>query len=71
MKGAKPIDHNSIGSKDIRRLGDEVESIKRLLILYFIKNGSSSEEIGLALGVDSSVIRKMIPSSAIKKFEGR
>ncbi len=42
--------------------------IKRLLILLLLKLGSSSEELGLALDVDSSAIRKMIPGRSIKKL---
>ena len=45
----------------------EFNDIKRLLILLLLKLGSSSEELGLALGVDSSVVRKMIPARSIKK----
>lgn len=47
----------------------ELESIKRLLILLLLKLGASSEEIGSALGVDSSVVRKMLPIRSIKKIE--
>jgi len=46
----------------------EFNDIKRLLILLLLKLGSSSEEVGLALGVDSSVVRRMIPARSIKKF---
>jgi hypothetical protein len=48
----------------------EDDSVKRLLILLLLKLGSSSEEIGAALGVDSSMIRKMIPVKSVKKIEG-
>lgn len=46
----------------------ENEEIKRLLILLLLKLGSTSEEIGLALGVDSSAIRHMMPTRKIKKI---
>ena len=42
---------------------DTLEDIKRLLILLLLKLGSDSGEIGEALDVDSSVIRKMMPTS--------
>ncbi len=46
----------------------ELDEIKRLLILLLLKLGSSSEELGLALGVDSSLVRRMIPTRSIKKL---
>jgi hypothetical protein len=48
---------------------NDSESIKRLLILLLLKFGATSQEIGAALGVDSSVIRKMLPIRSIKKVE--
>ncbi len=47
----------------------EVESVKRLLILLLLKLGATSQEIGAALGIDSSAIRKMLPIRSIKKIE--
>ena len=47
----------------------ELESIKRLLILLLLKLGATSQEIGAALNVDSSAIRKMLPIRSIKKIE--
>jgi len=47
----------------------EDESVKRLLVLLLLKLGSTSGEIGAALGVDSSAIRKMFPVSSVKKIE--
>ena len=46
---------------DIEELSNEVESIKRLLILMLVRSGATSIEISQALGVDSSTVRKMIP----------
>lgn len=48
----------------------ELEGIERLLILLLVKLGTSSKEIGLALAVDSSLIRKTFPVKDIKKFKG-
>lgn len=45
-----------------------LEEIKRLLILLLIKLDSNSEEIATALQVDSSVVRRMIPSRQIKRI---
>jgi hypothetical protein len=46
----------------------QLEDIKRLLILLLVKLGSPSEEIALALQVDSSLIRRTIPTRRVKKF---
>jgi len=47
---------------------EQLDEIKRLLVLLLLKLGSTSEEIALALGVDSSAVRKMIPARQIKKI---
>ena len=44
----------------------ELEAIKNLLILNLIKIGATSEEIGRAVKVDSSVIRRMFPMKKTK-----
>ena len=44
----------------------ELENIRRLLVLLLVKLGTSSEEIGLALGIDPSAIRKWLPMKKIK-----
>ena len=46
----------------------QLEDIKRLLVLLLMKLGSPSEEIALALGVDSSAVRKLIPGRKVKKI---
>lgn len=45
----------------------QLADIKRLLVFLLLKLGASSEEIGLALEVDSSAIRRMIPTRNITK----
>ncbi len=47
----------------------ELEAVKRLLILLLLKLSATSQEIGAALGTDSSVIRKMMPIKSVKKIE--
>lgn len=47
---------------------DVLEDIKRLLILLLMKLGSDSGEIGMALNVDSSLIRRMISTKEVKKL---
>lgn len=46
----------------------QLEDVKRLLVLLLMKLGSPSEEIALALQVDSSAVRKLIPSRKVKKI---
>ncbi len=45
----------------------ELVSIKKLLILISIKSGAKSEEIGRAVGIDSSTVRKMFPMRKTKE----
>ena len=45
-----------------------MEAVKRLLILLLLKLGSTSDEIAMALDVDSSVIRKMMAVRKVKKI---
>jgi hypothetical protein len=46
----------------------QLEDIRRLLVLLLMKLGSPSEEIALALNVDSSAVRKLIPGRKVKKI---
>jgi hypothetical protein len=46
----------------------QLEEIKRLLVLLLMKLGSPSDEIALALQVDSSAVRRLIPGRKIKKI---
>lgn len=46
----------------------QLTDIKRLVVLLLLKLGTTSEEIGLALRVDSSRVRKTIPGRQIKKL---
>jgi hypothetical protein len=48
----------------------ELRSIKKLLVLLLIKSGANSEEIGRALGADSSTVRKMFPIKKTRKSKG-
>ncbi len=48
---------------------DELKDIKRLLIVLLLKLGASSQEISVALGVESSAVRKMFSMKSIKKLE--
>ena len=52
----------------VERGEKELQDIKRLLMLLLIKLGSTSEEIGLALGTASSAVRRSLPMKRIKPF---
>jgi hypothetical protein len=47
----------------------EIETVNRLLVLLLLKLGATSEEIGAALAMDSSGIRKLFPIRGIKRIE--
>lgn len=52
-------------SKQEQQTLKELQFIKKLLVLLLIKSGATSEEIGSALGVDSSTIRHMLSSKKV------
>jgi hypothetical protein len=47
----------------------ETEGVKRLLILLLLKIGTPSREIGMALNMHSSLIRRMFPGKEIRKIK--
>jgi len=46
----------------------ELTDIKRLMMLLLVKLGATSEEMGLALQVDPSQVRRMLPTRQVKKI---
>ncbi|MBI4258805.1 MAG: hypothetical protein HY619_07605 [Thaumarchaeota archaeon] len=48
---------------------EDLEAIKRLLVVLLLKLGATSEEIGLALHMHPGAVRKMIPTTKVKKIE--
>lgn len=46
----------------------ETEALKRLLVLLFVKLGTSSDELAGALQIDGSAVRRMVPSRKVKQF---
>lgn len=45
----------------------ELDSIKRLLMLQLITSGVQAKEIASALGVDQSVVSRLVPTRKVKK----
>ncbi len=53
---------------EIHRLS-ETEGVKRLLILLLLKIGTPSREIGMALNINSSIVRRMFPVKEIRRIK--
>ena len=47
----------------------ETEGVKSLLILLLLKLDTSSKEIGMALNIDSSAVRRMFPGKEIRRIK--
>lgn len=46
---------------------NELGSIKRLLVLQLITSGIQAKDIASALGVDQSVVSRLVPARKLKK----
>jgi len=46
---------------------DQLEQIKRLLILQLVASGVQAKHIAKALGVDNSVVSRMVPVRAVTR----
>lgn len=45
---------------------EELQAIKRLLMLQTLRTGATQNQIAAALGIDQSAVSRMIPSKAIR-----
>jgi hypothetical protein len=45
----------------------ELDSIKRLLVLQLLTSGVQSTTIARAMGVDNSVVSRLVPARHVKK----
>ena len=45
----------------------ELDAIKRLLVLQLITSGIQAKDIAAALGVDQSVVSRLVPARKVKK----
>ena len=50
-------------------IAEELDSIKRLMLLLLVKLGATSDEIGVVLGMHPGNVRKMIPGKKVKRIE--
>jgi transcriptional regulator len=64
MAASKQIPDN--GGDGVER---ELQSIKRLLVLFLTKTGASQDEIALALQTDQGSVSRMIPRRQIKTYD--
>ena len=48
-------------------VADELDAIKRLLVLQLITSGVQATHIASALGVDKSVVSRLVPARKVKK----
>jgi len=65
LRGVRTRGRTEMATKK-REMGSG-EEIKRLLVLLLYKLGSTSDEIGTALGVDSSTVRGLFTNRRVKK----
>lgn len=50
------------------RTTEEIEAVKRLLILLLVKIGASTDEIGLALNVSGRRVRQLVPTKGVQRI---
>lgn len=54
---------------DYAKILEELDAVKRLMILFLIKLGSDSKEIGMALGISDASVRKIMSMRKVKKLD--
>lgn len=52
-------------------VADELGAVKRLLVLQLITSGVQAKDIAAALGVDQSVVSRLVPTRKVKKQRRR
>ncbi len=45
----------------------QLEAIKRLLVLWLVKNGIAQKDVAAALGLDNSTVSRMFPKGVLKR----
>ncbi len=56
-----------MASKPVDPVVKELEAIKKLLILQLVTSGVHSTTIARAMGVDVSVVSRLVPARRVKK----
>ena len=67
-KREKWLNTTSGGEANRRKVLEELETVRALLMLLLLKLGTTPDEIGTALNVTARRVRQMIPSRQIKKL---
>lgn len=57
--------------KELRRIASQLEDLKRLAIMQLLVSGAQGSHIAAALGVDPSVLSRMMPVRDIKKVASK
>jgi hypothetical protein len=60
-----------MSSTDIRKLQDELEDIKKLLILHLMKSGAGTTEIRRILKLNGIQFGKLVPLKEVKKYKNK
>ncbi len=69
MAGKNPsVNASEAQPIDFGKLEDEMDGVKRLLMLLLAKLGSDSGEIAMAMGVDDSTVRRIISFRKVKRI---
>ena len=55
------------GGREVERISEQLEELKRLLIVQLLATGVSSTHIAKALGIHQSGISRMLPVREIQK----
>ncbi len=58
-------------NRELARISEQLEQIKRLMIVQLLASGVQTKHIGKALGVDASRISQMFPAREIQKVAKR
>ncbi len=60
-----------MASKPGDAVAKELDAIKRLLVLQLLTSGVQSSAIARALGVDNSVVSRLVPARHVKKKKSK
>lgn len=52
-------------------IAKELDAIKRLLVLQLLTSGVQATDVARAMGVDKSVVSRLVPARRVKKKSAR
>jgi IS30 family transposase len=59
------------GNRELARISEQLEQLKRLMIVQLLASGVQGAHIAKALGVDPSRISQMLPAREIQKVAAK